>query len=75
MSHISEAREWLEKIKRLHEYGGDNCCRQAMRFKSELADIYKKSKQKDKESIHDLVIEANALVAEIEKRETEKLSG
>ena len=69
MSSISEARKWLEKIKRLHEHGGDNCSRDANIYRNEIDEIYKKSKDKDKPIITSLYKEATDFTDEIEKRE------
>ena len=69
MSSISEARKLLEKIKRLHEHGGDNYSRDANIYRNEIDEIYKKSKDKDKPIITSLYKEATDFTDEIEKRE------
>ncbi len=69
MSSISETKKWLEKIKRLHEYDGDNCSRDANIYRNEIDEIYKKSKDQDKPIITSLYKEATDLTDEIDKRE------
>jgi hypothetical protein len=67
--HESEAREWLEKIKRLHEYGGENCFKDVKIYRNEIDTIYKKTKTNDKPIIQGLREEAKKFCDEIEERE------
>jgi hypothetical protein len=69
MSSISEAREWFEKIKRLHEHGGDNCSKEVKIYRHEIDTIYKKAKATEKPIIQSLRDEAKKFCDEIEERE------